>query len=298
MTGPAIGIAVASGAFKGVFGHGVLSAFEAAGFRADVYGCASSSVLSGALAATGLAGSVGVGYWVESAASAERDGVGMSEVVLRSIRQYGPALREGVFAGNGRRLVVAVSRVVTAEAAAITQGADAARLGRRLLIGALRGNGEWANEHLAKTLFDTGGDPGTSRLTEEDFDEVAYASTRMLHAWERPASINGVAFVDASYTCACPAYELSDLGCRTVVAVAAEPGPLYSDIFRSQEILSSDGAGVSVIRPATDLKTLGVDYTTATEDGLRAAYDVGLEAGASYLDAHRELLARTASDAG
>lgn len=43
--GPRIGITVASGMLKGVFGHGVLSAFEERGLRADVYGAASSSGL-------------------------------------------------------------------------------------------------------------------------------------------------------------------------------------------------------------------------------------------------------------
>ncbi|MBC3843194.1 AMP-binding protein [Streptacidiphilus sp. 4-A2] len=49
MTSTGVGIAIASGMLKGVFGHGVLSAFEERGLRADVYGTASSSVLSGGL---------------------------------------------------------------------------------------------------------------------------------------------------------------------------------------------------------------------------------------------------------
>ena len=40
-----LAIACASGTFKGVFVHGVLSAFESSNFRADAYGGASSSTL-------------------------------------------------------------------------------------------------------------------------------------------------------------------------------------------------------------------------------------------------------------
>ena len=58
-----LGIACASGTFKGVFVHGVLSAFESSGFVADVYAAASSSILSTACAATGKAREVGVEYW-------------------------------------------------------------------------------------------------------------------------------------------------------------------------------------------------------------------------------------------
>ncbi len=270
--GLSIGVAIASGTFKGVFGHGVLSALEAAGWHADAYSCASSSVLSGACAATGTASTVGEEYWVDSLHHSQSDGVGMSEVVLRSIDRYGPMLREGLFSGAASQLVIAASRVAMAEAAAVTQGPDAGRLGRKLLIAALRGNGEWPAEHLVKTLFDTAKGPGCQKLTAENFDAVAYASTRMLHAWERPAWVGDVPFVDASYTCACPAIELLELGSRTVIAIAAEPGPLYRDLFRSEEIRdgSTDLGRLYIVRPATDLKTVGVDYTTATESGLRA----------------------------
>lgn len=286
-----VGVAIASGTFKGVFGHGVLSAFEEAGFRADAYSCASSSVLSGACAAIGVAREVGSEYWVESLSQSQQDGTGMSDVVLRSIDRYGPMLRAGLFSNGGSRLVIAVSRVVTAEAAAMTQGPEARRLGRRLIIAALRRNGEWPAEHLTKTLFDTEGGDGCETLSAANFDAVAYASTRMLHAWDREAWIGDVPFVDASYTCACPALELLELGCSTVVAIGAEPGPLYRDLFRTEEI--QDGTtslgDLSIIRPGLDLKDLGVDYTTATETGLRAGYALGLEAGRQFTGSRPEL---------
>lgn len=288
-----VGIAIASGTFKGVFGHGVLSALEAAGCRADAYSCASSSVLSGVSAAVGLANEVGVEYWVDSLQHSERSGVGMSDVVLRSIDRYGPMLRDGLFSGGGSRVVIATSRVATAEAAAMTQGPEAARLGRRLMVAALRGNGDWPAEHLVKTLFDTAGGDGCESLTSENFDAVAYASTRMLHAWKREAWIDGVPFVDASYTCACPALELLQLGCGTVVAIGAEPGPLYRDLFRSEEIQESQvGAGhIRVIRPVINLKELGVDFTAASEEGLKSGYALGIEAGRRFLEVHPHLFA-------
>lgn len=288
-----VGIAIASGTFKGVFGHGVLSAFEAAGFRADAYSCASSSVLSGACAAIGVAGKVGADYWVDSLRHSQQDGIGMSDVVLRSIDHYGPMLREGLFSDDGSRLVIAASRVATDEAAAITQGPEAAKLGRRLIIAALRRNGDWPAEHLVKMLFDTDGGAGCEKLSSENFDAVAYASTRMLHAWEREAWIGEVPFVDASYTCACPAFELLDLGYSTVVAIGAEPGPLYRDLFRTEEIPdgSTSLGRVSIIRPSADLKDLGVDYTTASEEGLRAGYSLGKEAGRLFMESHLDMLA-------
>ena len=47
-------------------------------------------------------------------------------------------------------------------------------------------------------MFDTQFDDVTALLSEEEFDNVFYASTRMLHAWEQPAWIRGQAFIDVS----------------------------------------------------------------------------------------------------
>ena len=57
---PSLAIACAAGGFKGVFVHGVLSAFEAAGLRADAYAASSASVASAGFAAIGSANEVGV----------------------------------------------------------------------------------------------------------------------------------------------------------------------------------------------------------------------------------------------
>ncbi|MDM9382746.1 hypothetical protein QUB80_18805 [Chlorogloeopsis sp. ULAP01] len=50
-----LGIACTSGSFKGVFIHGILSAFESINIRANAYAAASSSTLLTACAAIGKA---------------------------------------------------------------------------------------------------------------------------------------------------------------------------------------------------------------------------------------------------
>ncbi|HMG65668.1 MAG TPA: hypothetical protein VK599_22210, partial [Streptosporangiaceae bacterium] len=238
MSGPpgtGLGIAVASGMLRGVFGHGVLSAFEEAGLRAEVYGVASSSVLSGGLAAIGQARAVGVDYWQEAAEAARSRG--MSRVARDTIDRYAPRLRAGLLTGSGPRLLLAASRVSTAQAAEITQGKGAARLGRQLLRDILAGDPGWAGANLETVVFDSRPAGAVHRpLTEDNFDEVSYASTRMLHNWAVPASVAGEAFVDASYTCSCPAREVTATGVGRVVVISAEPGPVHRDLYRSEEI--------------------------------------------------------------
>ncbi|MGD2048310.1 MAG: hypothetical protein PVH03_02385, partial [Chloroflexota bacterium] len=58
-----VAIACSTGGFKSVFLHGVLSAFESAGFRAGAYGAASSSVLPAAAAAIGQVDVLSLDYW-------------------------------------------------------------------------------------------------------------------------------------------------------------------------------------------------------------------------------------------
>ena len=75
------------------------------------------------------------------------------------------------------------------------------------------------DQNLTKMIFDTAGE-GKTKLRRENFEEVAYASTRMLHAWDEPAEIAGEAYVDASYTCSCPVYEVVALGYKKIVVAA------------------------------------------------------------------------------
>jgi hypothetical protein len=288
-----LGIAVASGMLKGVYGHGVLSAFEERGLRADVYGTASSSGLSGGLAAIGRARRAGVGYWLGAAAAALDKG--MSHVVLDSIAEYGPTLREGLFRPGAPELLLATSKVTDA-AAETTQGPGAKALGRQLLRDVFTGDRSWVERNLAPVVFSTHAPPGDDRprLTPENYDAVAYASTRMLHAWAIPAEVDGEAYVDASYTCSCPAREVAARGVSSLIAIGSDPFPLFRDLYASEEIVDGsvlDGARVLVVKPDEDLKSLGVDYAAATAEGLTKAYEIGLDAGHRFVDGHPELLA-------
>ncbi|MFF8595316.1 hypothetical protein ACF061_28525 [Streptomyces sp. NPDC015220] len=291
--GESVGIAVAAGMLKGVYGHGVLSAFEERGLRAQVYGTASSSGLSGGLAAVGLARRTGVDYWLKAAAAASERG--MSSVVLDSIEEYGPALRAGLFQPSAPEFLLATSKVTNAAAARTTQGPEAKALGRQLLRNVFTGDRSWVQENLATVVFSSRALPGGEQpaLTPENYDAVSYASTRMLHAWKVPAEIDGEAYVDASYTCSCPAREVADRGVSVLVAIGCDPFPLFRDLYASEEIRDGSvlgGARVLVIKPDEDLKDLGVDYATADGEGLVKAYGIGVEAGHRFADRHPELL--------
>ncbi|MEE1816863.1 hypothetical protein PUR59_17810 [Streptomyces sp. SP18ES09] len=306
-TRPRIGIAIASGMLKGVFGHGVLSAFEERGLRAQVYGTSSSAVLSGGLAAVGRARATGVAYWHQAAAGAA--GKGMSQVVLSSIEEYGPTLRDGLFRAGAPEFLLATSRVTNPAAAEITQGPGAKELGRQLLRNIFKGDRTWVEENLAAEVFSSYADAssdaadgahadadargGRPRLTPENFDAVSYASTRMMHAWSVPAEVGGEAYVDASYTCACPAREVAATGVSELIVIGADPFPVFRDIYASEEIVDGstlDGATVRVIRPEDDLKVLGVDYAAASPEGLTGAYELGLAAGHGFADLRPGLL--------
>ncbi|CAL9628844.1 hypothetical protein SUDANB176_06028 [Streptomyces sp. enrichment culture] len=292
-----IGVAVAAGMLKGVYGHGVLSAFEERGLRAHVYGTASSSALSGGLAAIGRARRTGVDYWLNAAAAAA--GKGMSDVVLSSIAEYGPLLRAGLFRPGAPEFLLATSKVTDPAAAETTQGPGAKALGKQLLRNVFTGDRGWVEENLAAAVFSSRPRPGGDRprLTPENHDAVAYASTRMLHAWDVPAEIDGEAYVDASYTCSCPAREVAAADVTVLIAIGCDPFPLFRDLYATEEIADGselDGVPVRVIKPDEDLRNLGVDYASATSGGLVEAYERGLDAGHRFADAHGELLGAAA----
>jgi hypothetical protein len=281
-----LAIACSAGGFKGVFIHGVLSSLEAAGVHADAYAAASSSVFPSICAAIGQAGAVGLRYWRSALETLGLPGNGMSEVVLRSIEESGPALFNLLFRPGAPRFCIATSAVKTIEGAAQTQGDGARRLGRRLLIAAAKGDRSWTDEHLRLQLFDSAASDEEQRLTSDNINEVIYASTRMLHAWTIPAWVAGRPYIDASYTCACPALEMARLGYRAVIAVATEPGTLYRDIFHSEPIPPVyNETLIFVIRPDIDPAEMGASFTDVTEEGMVAAYDHGKEKGREFLDA-------------
>lgn len=285
MTGShSLAVACASGGFKGVFVHGVLSAFEASGLRADAYAASSASVASTAFAAVGVANEVGVEYWLRARRVLDRPGAGMSEVVLQCIADYAPMIRASLFRPGMPRFVIAASAVITGEAATQTQSDAARALGRRLLVSAARGDRSWADRHLALQLFDSAAASQIGRLSPENFDAVAYASTRMLHAWTVPAWVDGRAYLDASYTCVCAAPEMAEAGYDAVIAVAAEPGPIYRDMFRTEALPETRrGVPIHMVRPETDPRDMGVDYADATEGGLVEVYRCGEQQGRKFL---------------
>jgi hypothetical protein len=279
-----LAIACSAGGFKGVFVHGVLSALEAAGMRADAYAAASSSVFPSISAAIGKANEIGLQYWRVALRTMHQPGNGMSEAVLQSIAESGHILRKGLFQPGMPRCIIATSAVTTSGGAEQTQGDGARRLGRRLLLQAARGDRSWADEHLRAHLFDTAASDKEHLLTINNIDEVIYASTRMLHAWTIPAWIAGRPYIDGSYTCACPALEMARWGYREVIAIATEPGTLYRDIFQSEPIPSAwHGVPIHLIQPGTDPAKLGADFTEASDEGLVAAYEHGLERGREFV---------------
>ena len=281
----ALGIACASGSYKGVFVHGVLDCFEAAGLRADVYAAASSSTVCAAYAAAGRLKELGgAAYW-KRAWSAYVDGHDISAAVLAGIRDVLPSLAGSLFGPKAARLAISVSEVVTAEAAELTQGEGARRLGQQLVLATRTRDASWARQNLRPVLFDSGAADAHVRLTRDNLAEVAYATTRMLHAWKTPAWIEQRPFVDASYTCSCPAVELAQMGCRRVIALSPESGPVYTDFFQSSRLPHSHGGiPILAIQPARNLSEIGVDYLKVTEPGLEAAYGEGRRAGDAFVE--------------
>jgi len=281
-----LAVACASGGFKGVFVHGVLSALEEAGLNVEAYAASSASVASASFAVVGRAREVGVEYWIRALQVLDQPGQGMSQVVLQCIENYAPLVRPAVFEPGRPRLLITASEVMTQEAAVLTQGDGARALGRRLLVAAARGDHSWVDEHLERRVFDSEAPAGEFQLNADNFDQVAYASTRMLHAWDVPAWVDGKPFVDASYTCLCPAIELAELGYSDVVAVAAETGPLWHDLFWREQVPQHWGAtSIDVISPERDPSELGVDFAAALDEGLSAAYRLGERQGRVFLAA-------------
>ena len=111
------------------------------------------------------------------------------------------------------------------------------------------------------------------------------ASTRLLHAWDAPAFVGDEAFLDAAYTCAIPALELAEMGYARVIAVTTSTGVLYGDLFRTRVVPPEwAGASISVVQPARDPRDFGVDVTDASEDGLLALFQHGVERGRAFLE--------------
>lgn len=275
-----LAIACAVGGFKGAFGHGVLAAFEEAGLRAAAYGAASSSVPIAGCAATGRVQAAGLDYWQRGLAYLQQPGVGMSQMVQAGIDYLAPRICEGLFRPDAPPFFIAANAVADSVAAEV-QSPNSRRLGRKLLLDIRANDRQWVDNSLTLHLFSQA-DP-TFPLTAANFSQVAYASSRMLHAWDVPAWVNGRAYVDAFYTCACPATQLAERGYPTVLAIFNEPIP-YRDFFMREIIPTHwQNSRIELIRPEQDPTTWGVNYTQATPQGLTALYQHGLESGRAFL---------------
>lgn len=278
-----LAIACASGSFKGAFTHGVLTAFESAGIRADAYAASSSSVIPTAWAAIGKTSELGVNCWLRGMEELQKPEMGMSQVTMGGIKTFSPPL-DKLLAAETPEYLVAVSAVVNPEAASQTQSEKARRLGRRLLVSAAKKDRSWVDENLQTVLFSNRKNDIYSKIDENNFHEIAYATSRMLHAWDIPAWINGKPFIDASYTCLCPAIETIEAGYKQVIAINNEPGIFYRDMFGLEIIPESyKGVDIHIIKPDTNPKEMGVDFTDATAEGLLAVYQYGQEKGKEFL---------------
>lgn len=279
-----VAIACSVGGFKGVFLHGVLSAFEELGFRAGAYAAASSSVVPAAAAAVGTTRNLGFNHWREGLRIINAGGQGMSVLILDGIEHAAPIIVDRLFRAESPRFLIATN-IVDVEGENETQGSGARRLGRLLLLSAARGDRSWIDKHLTLQLFDSKSTGENPALTASNFKEVAYASSRMLHAWDIPAWIGERAYIDAFYRCACPAIEAVELGYSKVIAISNEP-VLYKDIFQIEAIQPSyNGTAIHVIRPDFDPVEYEVNYTTATIEGLERVFRHGSDMGHSFLSA-------------
>jgi hypothetical protein len=279
-----LAIATPVGSFKGAFAHGVLTALEQAGIVADAYAAASSSVIPASWAAIGQASSLGVDYWLAGLAALQEPQANMSKVVQRGIRIFSQQLRQHLYQPHTPKLYIATNAVISPQAAAETQSHQAIALGKRLLRASVSKDRSWVDANLRFTLFSTHHVESHRSITANNFPAVAYASSRIMHAWELPAWIDGKPYVDAAYTCLCPAMAMVSEGYQQTIAIANEPGIMYQDIFHIDRVPTLDrGSPIHIIRPDVHLKEFGVDFTKATPDGLISVYQHGRAKGAEFI---------------
>jgi hypothetical protein len=279
-----LAIATPVGSFKGAFAHGVLTALEEAGVVADAYAAASSSTIPASWAAIGRAKDLGIDYWLAGLAALEQPQQNMSKVVQRGIRVFSKQLRQDLYQPQTPTLFIATNAVIHPSAAAQTQTALAQDLGKRLLRASVDKDRSWVDTNLRFTLFSTHHPEAHHRITPNNYPAVAYASSRIVHAWEIPAWIDGKPYVDAAYTCLCPVLAMVAEGYQETIAISNEPGTMYRDMFHIEQIPDRlHGVPIHIIRPDVHLKQLGVDFIKATPDGLIAVYRHGRDKGAEFI---------------
>jgi len=279
-----IGVACSAGSYKGVFVHGVLAGLSELGLRVDIYAASSSTAAAAAYAAIGDLPSLrGPEHWKRMYMGYVANDYDVSKAVIEAIPEYTERLLGALFEQNAKRLAIAVSAVTTKEAEELTQGPGARRLGQQLVLASRKKDRSWADINLQARLFESGNPNAKFKLTAKNMNEVFYATTRMLHAWKTPAWIDGQPYIDASYTCICPALELAEMGCTEIIAVSAEVGPLYRDFFQSVEIPTRYlNAQIHLIRPKREVAEMGVDYMKVTDEGLNVVYKLGIDAGKQF----------------
>ncbi len=273
-----IAVACAAGSAKGVYVHGVLSAFQDRGVPVEAYAAASSSTIPAAFAAAGrLADLGGAAHW-ERGWEKFRELGDVSQFVKWGIAEVLQRLRDCLFLAGTTRFLLAASHVTTSEAADKIQGGGSKRLGLDQLRAMKAKDVSRAKANLVCHLFDTKAETNAKPLTEGNLADALYATTRMLHAWREPGWIDGRPYIDASYTCMCPAVEIAELGYNCVIAISPEAGPFYRDLYQSSVVPAMwKDARVLFVQPPFDLKEMGVDYLSAQGDGLQRAYDLGRE---------------------
>lgn len=280
-----LAISCTSGGYKNAFTQGVLTAFEENSLIANIYAACSSSALIAAFAAFSKIRKLDLTLWKNGYSISQEDCGDQSRAMLHTIKQLSPEIIDNLWASSSSRLLITTSFVRTNEAIIATQSDSAKRLGQMLLLNALRHNPEWKNKNLEMKLFDTLPDLTTEQLTKDNFNEVAYATTRMLHAWKRPAYINNQAYIDGSYTSHCPIQFLSKLKPQKIICICTEKDKIYSNIFGTEEIpFQIDNIHIDLIKPDFDLKDIGLDFYTITDDGLEKGYEHGYKKGLSYLN--------------
>src|ERR1700739_1096229 len=97
----------------------------------------------------------------------------------------------------------------------------------------------------------------------------------MLHAWD----------------------ELVGLGYQKILVVDVETGTTHASLGRKRVVEpgKTGSSEVLIIRPDVDLKSIGVEYLKANEEGMIRAYRKGYEDGISAMEKNREFFPGSAS---
>ena len=277
-------IACMSGSLKGIFIQGVLTAFEEAEIKADAYASSSSSTVPASYAAIGEIRNQDHSGWADSDAILMQPGNSMSDVILSGLEMHSGKIIDRLISGDISRLMIVCSYVRNKDAANEAQSNSAVTLGRKLIIQGARHISEWKDQNLELHVFDTQSNIKKLKLTSDNYKEVAYATTRMLHAWHIPATINDMPYIDGSYTSLIPIEPLADRGFQNIIAIATEPGEITKDFFSGEPIGSKlNKSSIYWIKPEINLKELGVDFTKASKEGIEKVFEYGIEKGKEFI---------------